>query len=317
MDWASSSDSDSSLARAYSDSSLPWSPLITLQTSPTERENFQFVEDAPEDYNCGICYSILQEPNVTECCGQHFCRECLEVWKRGENNRSCPHCRKKNFRHMIYKPLQRRINESMVYCEHYEEGCSKTMKLIDLKHHLSVRNNSGCDYTTLTCPVDPFCSCSILRKDVEDHCSNVCDYRSVECTFCKKEMVHHRLKRHHNRCPKYLVTCPRKCTKDKIAREELEKHNEDCPKMTQECLFYEVGCTEDIVREDYEAHLQANTGDHLHKVMLVLMELKDDHYQMNRKVGQLEDHVDSLEEELAEVRRNIPHTKRRRMERYD
>ncbi len=34
-----------------------------------------FVDSLPEKYNCGTCKS---QPHVTECCGQHFCKDCLK-----------------------------------------------------------------------------------------------------------------------------------------------------------------------------------------------------------------------------------------------
>ena len=43
-------------------------------------EDCCFVKDPPDDYLCMICVKVLNEPHLTDCCGQHFCQVCLEQW---------------------------------------------------------------------------------------------------------------------------------------------------------------------------------------------------------------------------------------------
>ena len=32
---------------------------------------------------CGICHEIFTDPIVTKCCGQTYCRKCIEKWLNG------------------------------------------------------------------------------------------------------------------------------------------------------------------------------------------------------------------------------------------
>ncbi len=39
-----------------------------------------FVKELADKYKCSICTNLLDTPVLTECCGQHFCKTCLEKW---------------------------------------------------------------------------------------------------------------------------------------------------------------------------------------------------------------------------------------------
>ena len=41
---------------------------------------YKFVKELPDDYQCMICTKVLNEPHLTDCCGQHFCQACLKQW---------------------------------------------------------------------------------------------------------------------------------------------------------------------------------------------------------------------------------------------
>ena len=42
------------------------------------KQDYEFTDVIPEDCLCIICMDVLQEPQLTDCCGQHFCKACLE-----------------------------------------------------------------------------------------------------------------------------------------------------------------------------------------------------------------------------------------------
>ena len=42
------------------------------------KQDYEFRDVIPEDCLCIICMDVLQEPQLTDCCGQHFCKACLE-----------------------------------------------------------------------------------------------------------------------------------------------------------------------------------------------------------------------------------------------
>ena len=92
-----------------------------------ERE-LSFVVEPSEEYHCPICAKVLVEPHVTDCCGQHFCEECLKQWFEEQlGEKICPHCRSEEFTHIRYLPLKRKINELPVYCSNRENGCTELL----------------------------------------------------------------------------------------------------------------------------------------------------------------------------------------------
>ena len=62
-----------------------------------------------EDYYCPICCEVLQEPFLTECCGQHFCADCIDKAKRKVD--SCPYCRTEPVNGIIDKHFNRCVRE--------------------------------------------------------------------------------------------------------------------------------------------------------------------------------------------------------------
>ena len=49
----------------------------TMSKPAVDKELLNFVELLSEEYNCPICLGFLQEPYLTACCGNHFCKECI------------------------------------------------------------------------------------------------------------------------------------------------------------------------------------------------------------------------------------------------
>ena len=65
-------------------------------------------------YQCKICYDLLRDARLTECCGQHYCGPCLDKWIASSRSRrsrvTCPQCREENFTHIVDKSLTREID---------------------------------------------------------------------------------------------------------------------------------------------------------------------------------------------------------------
>ena len=145
-----------------------------------QQKAYSFVSEPPEEYVCQVCTNVLQEPHLTECCGQHFCKGCLESWfKKSLGERVCPHCREVDFVHIVSKPLQRKINELKVFCSNHDKGCKVTLKLEELKSHLSLSNASGCGYVSIACPNE--CDMSVFRGEMDLHLKK-CMKRTEVCT---------------------------------------------------------------------------------------------------------------------------------------
>ena len=220
-------------------------------------EDYNFVQDLPDAYLCQVCLKVLQEPHVTECCGQHYCKACLENWfSQNRGRKTCPQCRATNFNHMIYKPLQRQINELEVYCTNRSNGCQATMQLSNLDNHLNI-----CQYCILACPNN--CGTSVMRKDLDAHLNNWCQLRRVGCSYCELPVRVIQYWDHTRSCHQRPVQCPRQCGASTLRYCDLPSHEDCCPNMPVPCEFYEAGCKQELLRKDYADHMVANTTNHL------------------------------------------------------
>lgn len=71
-----------------------------------------FVEEPSQSLVCLICTHVLREPELTDCCGNHYCASCLMRWL--ENARGCPLCRERNFSTLRDKKTERMVHELKV-----------------------------------------------------------------------------------------------------------------------------------------------------------------------------------------------------------
>ena len=71
-----------------------------------------FVEEPAQSLLCLICARALREPELTDCCGHHYCASCLRRWL--ESASSCPLCRKQGFRTLRDKKTERDVHELKV-----------------------------------------------------------------------------------------------------------------------------------------------------------------------------------------------------------
>ena len=269
--------------------------------------DYHFVQDPPESYLCQVCLKVLQEPHATECCGQHYCKACLENWfiKNG-GNKTCPHCRAKNFNHMLYKPLQRKIGELEIYCTYRPSGCQATMQLSNHGNHLSGLGGDACQYVLLLCTNN--CGTSVRRMDWDKHLSSECKLRLVECTFCKSavQFVTHRT--HISLCNQRPVPCPRFCEAAKLRYCDLKGHEGNCPNMPVRCDFYAAGCKQEFLRKDYADHMAKSTTAHLAAVYSSLnakcAHLKKENEALKQENKQLQSQMAVLKTDFEALKRN-------------
>lgn len=230
--------------------------------------SYSFVSEPPQNYVCQVCMNVLQEPHLTECCGQHFCKGCLESWfERNQGRKVCPHCREVDFVHIVSKPLKRKINELKVFCSNRDKGCKDTLNLEELKSHLL--HTSGCGYVSIPCWNE--CSQSVFRGEMDLHLKR-CTKRIETCTHCKAEMTYDLLNVHYLLCNEMKVFCHR-CGRV-LRRCDLKDHEDACPNMPVRCPFYDAGCKKDLTRKELDEHVEKNSSSHQIKVMASISTLK-------------------------------------------
>ena len=134
---------------------------------PEATEVIEYVAPPPEELTCSICLQVLCDPTLTSCCGQHFCRECIDrVMARGH---VCPLCNEKGFQTMLNKEKYRKVRELKVYCKLKAQGCGWVGELGALERHLDVANGN-CEFVDVECEFSVIgCVGKMPRKDLEIH----------------------------------------------------------------------------------------------------------------------------------------------------
>ena len=223
-------------------------------------DSLEFVESPSEDFDCPVCFQIMQDPFLTACCGNHFCEVCMETTKK-KNNR-CPFCKEKRIAGIVDKKFQRQINELQVYCLQRKHGCRWCGELGKLSTHLNMDKEDGqCKYVMLWCSLS--CGTRLFRFELKKHTSKECRFRTCTCKYCGFSSTYEDVTtRHHLECENYPVVCPNSCTKRKLKRGNLNGHLLTCPDEMVTCSFSEVGCNEKIKRQCLQEHNEANMIEH-------------------------------------------------------
>lgn len=230
----------------------------TVITKPTLDE-YSFVKNIPQDYICTICTTLLKDPHVTECCGQHFCIVCLKTWFTKNKTKQCPHCRTADCYYIRYLPMKRDIDELEVYCTNKDHGCTHIVKLGEVYEHV----NKVCEYSEVKCPA--MCGSNLFRKDLKRHNERECPNREAYCKYCHSAGTYRQINSHAHQeiCPDFPLSCPKNCGASGIKRKNMDNHRKKCPLEPVECQFAKAGCKQKLLSRDLERHMQRSTQEHL------------------------------------------------------
>ncbi len=217
-----------------------------------------------EKYKCSICTNLLDTPVLTECCGQHFCKACLEKWTTGKKTKMCPHCRATNFQKIIALPLIREIKELGVYCR-------------------------NCD------------TIGFLKKDLEHHCKHECPSRLVHCHLCNIQGKHQEIFGFHLlNCPNVIIECPNKCN-EKVKRKDVRQHRNKCPLEKVDCPFKEAGCEVRLLREHFEEHETSSMQIHLRLTMATMATANRENKELKKRHDELKTSHDELKRDFCSL----------------
>lgn len=210
---------------------------------------YEFIKKLDSKYICLVCHSVLRDPMLTGCCGQHYCQTCLEQCNSISNDQKCPHCRAVNYDNLLDKPFQREIKSLKIFCINRSLGCKWTNELSKLPRHLESEKD-GCEFVRVECILK--CGGEINRGYLTKHLHNECPKRPYECGYCGKEDTYMAItgekrvikkkgrvpeeKAHYKECPEYFKSCPNQCGKT-MKRKEIKGHRIKCPREEVECTF--------------------------------------------------------------------------------
>ena len=209
-------------------------------------------------HDCAVCLMTLKEPYITDCCGNSFCRLCIQ--RVQSSKLPCPLCNETAFNIFPNKWLQRSLREFRVYCAYKKSGCEWSGKLGELEQHLNSKPTpetrmNGCLHVELDCTYS--CGTTVQRKSLVEH-EESCVRRPYTCEYCHSfESPYNEMVDHWNECGSYPVLCPNRCTAVTFKRNRLDQHlNEECPRIVIRC---EV-CEDEVPRQLLPVHLQQHSA---------------------------------------------------------
>ena len=223
-----------------------------------------FVGDV-KDFECPLCLHVTRDPNLTSCCGQHFCQSCIS--RITADRKPCPFCKESGFTVFLDKKQKRRVLDLKVKCVECSRGCSWTGPLGDLDYH----GSKDCGLTYISCSKG--CGMEVQRRRLSKHLAKNCPKRNCRCKYCgHKDTYELLMEEHMSGCPKHPVSCPNNCTPGAIERASLKEHIEEvCPLQRVDCEHKSFGCTTFILRKDLAKHMEDNIQKHM---LLMTKELK-------------------------------------------
>ena len=139
----------------------------------------EFVAAPPSSLECPVCLLTVREPHVISCCGNQFCRPCIQ--RIQNENKSCPLCNEPNFTTFLHKGVMREVNSLMVRCPHKEIGCGWEGELGQLQQHLNPGVKSqgkGCGFVLVNCVYK--CGKRFPRRLIHEHELEKCLKRPFE-----------------------------------------------------------------------------------------------------------------------------------------
>ena len=268
------------------------------------------VEPLPKDFECSICLKALREPNLTSCCGQHFCESCIQRVLR--RKKPCPLCGKAVFKVMLDKKTQRKVLEVKVQCGEREKGCDWVGELAGLEAH-----SGSCEYKDVKCTNG--CGLYVTRKQLNDHLTSHCSKRIVTCKWCSHEDTQEKIEVHvENDCEEVPTSCPNSCQDEEgsaFPRKSLKRHLSVCGEQEVDCEFSHVGCSTKVKRKCLQEHLEGGIKNHLsllssftvselQKKESKLLEKDNQLKSIERKLQKKEKQLNELKEELGDIRAN-------------
>ena len=232
---------------------------------PEQRGGYDcdFVETPQElQTDCPICLVVLREPLQVTCCGNSFCRTCIETGKK-----VCPTCNDVSFSAFPNKGLQRALYSFRVRCVNQKSGCEWTGELGELERHLNVNPEQGkqllgCVFAEIACT---HCCEYFQRRHVHAHQTEACPQRPFSCDYCEdyRSVYEDIVNNHWPVCKCYPVSCPNECGVSP-ERQNVETHvNTVCPLTVVNCDFHYAGCEVQLVRKDMPTHLAESLATHI------------------------------------------------------
>ena len=147
--------------------------------------NKNYLLSLDNTYKCNICYKIMIDPVECEECGHNFCYNCI-------NSSDCPYgCKNKIIKHSSLA-IKNLLSQIRFKCPN--KGCTVSFDYSKIEKH-----NNECQFKSVKCP-NKDCNKIIIRKDLDNHINNECEYLLINCQYCNYEFFKKDIEHHENTC---------------------------------------------------------------------------------------------------------------------
>ena len=206
-----------------------------------------FVQLPPDYIKCGVCWNVLRDPQLTECCGRNVCKSCIV------EGGPCPlaECGTPHVKASFNRKCRNDIDDRMVYCSSKNNGCQWVDKMEKLERHLEEGGfvEEACRY----------CRASVQRQSIKRH-EAICKQYPIKCK-CGKTYERQHQSLHLKSCIYTSVKCPFNivgCTRE-VLNKDLRQHLNDClpdhytlvAKLSQD-MQAKVEATKCLIQQEYE-----------------------------------------------------------------
>lgn len=257
-----------------------------------------FVTPVPDDFKCGACKKVAREPYLADCCGEHYCKRCID--QVIEDRSPCPSCKQSGFSVFINKRVQKKILALEVECAMKGRGCGWKGSLEHLDAHLDV-DSGTCGFVDVDCPNK--CVQFVQKRDLATHLDKKCVKRDFFCQYCNFKSTYEDVSNNHwPVCQLFPIPCPNGCEILALERGDLDAHIQLCSLEEVTCDFSYAGCHVRLVREEMERHLADNLQRH---VLLMNKAVQEKVVQLETRLEQKDEQVRKLEDQLQKSTQRV------------
>ena len=152
---------------------------------------------------------------------------------------------------------QAAIDSIEVFCPMRHKGCERKETVSTLEEHLA-----HCEFFPVACKLN--CDKLLLANEMEEHVTNECENRKLDCAYCSVSMKVGEMDNHLLVCGEHPVLCPNDCGQNEMKRKELEEHiNRVCELAVQKCAYSQYGCEVSLARNELQQHEDVYQREHL------------------------------------------------------
>ena len=273
--------------------------------------DYNFVDgERSKDCICHICILVSRDAQKLKCCGNIYCKSCLQQLKESAKDFKCSTCRSDiSNNYFSDTRADKRIKSLEVYCTNRESYCLQDDSSCQWKGYLKDIDThlQQCPYQFISCTND--CGEYVQRKQLQYHLENDCPKRLIICQYCKEEDTYDYITgRHLKVCLQYPILCTNEGCDQEIPHVQIAAHERLCPKEITCCQYKTIGCDQKMKREEQKEHNEQSMEEHLQMAMEEILELKKEIVELKEEIFELNYNVARTEQVLLQDgRHNLSH----------